>query len=350
MQNVTPVAMAALGLELIPAVVFGFAAERVARSVQRWPVPVRVGLPALFVFPYVLVACTQGIFLWKWFALYAGLPVVVAWLLDRAAAADAEQRGNWRDGIILLALGLAVDLRWFESAWPVGLRALNELLLVDVGLYGFLAIRRLQGTGFDFCPRWRGRANDGEAGDSRANDTSGPQGLKAPNAEHADGTAESRALPASDRAKASHDWKIGLRELLFLTPPVLILGLALGFIHPHRSSLFGNPAGNLAGVGWAALRWVGIFFFTAVPEELFFRAWVQNLLERRVGRRAALGIASVVFGLSHFNKRSAHFNWRYVLLATIAGIFYGRAWREQRRVPASAITHTCVDWIWSLWF
>jgi CAAX protease family protein len=329
MQNVTPVAMAALGVELVPAVVFGFAAERVARSVQRWPVPVRVGLPALFVFPYLLVACAQGIFLWKWFALYAGLPVVVAWLLDRAAAADPEQRGNWRDGIILLALGLAVDLRWFESAWPAGLRALNELLLVDVGLYGFLAIRRLQGTGFDFCPHWRRTASNGEAGDPK--------------------TSEAHGVGKNHSSK-THDWKIGLRELLFLTPPVLILGLALGFIHPHRSPLFGNPAGNLAGAGWAALRWVGIFFFTAVPEELFFRAWVQNLLERRVGRRAALGIASVVFGLSHFNKRSEHFNWRYVLLATIAGIFYGRAWREQRRVPASAITHTCVDWIWSLWF
>jgi uncharacterized protein len=356
MQNVTPVAMAALGWELIPAVMFGFAAERVARSVQRWPVPVRVGLPALFVFPYVLVACAQGIFLWKWFALYAGLPVVVAWLLEQASAADPEQRGNWRDGIILLALGLAVDLRWFESAWPVGLRALNELLLVDVGLYGFMAIRRLEGTGFDFRPRWSWKASGGKTIDSRATDTSEPQGLEAPRSEHRYGTAESRALPEPtslpehSKATATSDWKIGLRELLFLTPPVLILGLALGFIHPHRSSLFGNPANNLAGVGWAALRWIGIFFFTAVPEELFFRAWVQNLLERRVGRRAALGIASVVFGLSHFNKRSAHFNWRYVLLATIAGIFYGRAWREQRRVPASAITHTCVDWIWSLWF
>src|SRR5271170_239489 len=331
MQNVTPVAIGALGLELIPAVVFGFAAERVARSVQRWPVPVRVGLPALFVFPYVLVACTQGSFYWKWFALYAGLPVVVAWLLDRAAAADPEQRGNWRDGIIVLALGLAVDLRWFDSAWPVGLRALNELLLVDVGLYGFLAIRRLEGTGFDFCPHWRRKASDAEAGDPKASAAKGDDG-KTDDWSRSDGK--------------THDWKIGLRELLFLTPPVLILGLALGFIHPHRSLL----AGNLAGVGWAALRWIGIFFFTAVPEELFFRAWVQNLLERRVGRRAALGIASVLFGLSHFNKRSAHFNWRYVLLATIAGIFYGRAWREQRRVPASAITHTCVDWIWSLWF
>jgi membrane protease YdiL (CAAX protease family) len=132
-----------------------------------------------------------------------------------------------------------------------------------------------------------------------------------------------------------------LRELLFFAPAVLVLGLALGFIHPHA---------NLSAAGRAALTWVGIFVFVAVPEELFFRAWVQNLLERRVGRWPALVIASVLFGLSHFNKRSEHFNWRYVLLATVAGIFYGRAWRERRRVPASTITHTCVDWLWSWWF
>jgi membrane protease YdiL (CAAX protease family) len=224
--------------------------------------------------------------------LYAALPAAIAGVLAQAVTVDGQQRGNWRDAIILLGLGLAVDLRWFDSAWPVGLRAVNELLLVDAGLYGFLAVRQLSGTGFDFHLQWS-------------------------------------------------DWKTGLRELVFFTPLVLVLGLALGFIHPHS---------NLPGLGSAALRWVGIFFFTAVPEELFFRAWVQNLLERRVGRSAALVIASVVFGLSHFNKRSTHFNWRYVLLATIAGIFYGRAWRERRRVPASAITHTCVDWMWGLWF
>lgn len=325
MQNVTPLAVAALAMELVPAVVFGFAAERAARTVQRWPVVAKLGAPALLVLPYVLVSCAQGIFLWKWLALYAALPVVVAWLLERAAATDPEQRGNWRDGIILLGLGLAVDLRWFESAWPAGLRALNELLLVDIGLFGFLAIRRLSGVGFDFRPHW-GRKRDNEPADSQAG------GAR-------DDDLQTSKLP-------TRDWRIGMRELAFLTAPVLLLGLALGFIHPHRSVL----AGNLAGVGWAALRWVGIFFFTAVPEELFFRAWVQNLLERRLGRRAALGIASVVFGLSHFNKRSAHFNWRYVILATIAGIFYGRAWRARRRVPASSITHATVDWIWSLWF
>ena len=70
----------------------------------------------------------------------------------------------------------------------------------------------------------------------------------------------------------------------------------------------------------------------------------------RLPRILALVITSILFGLSHFNKRSTHFNWRYVILATIAGIFYGRAWRRDRRVAASAITHATVDVIWSLWF
>jgi hypothetical protein len=292
MSNATPVVLAVLGSELVPAVAFGFAGERLAAAIGRLPFAARVALPALLVLPYVIIAASYHMFRWDWFALYAVLPVAMAWLLARAAAADPEQRGNWRDALILLTLGLAVDLRWFDVAWPDGLRGLNNLLLVDAGLYGFLGIRHLSGTGFDFHLHWT-------------------------------------------------DWKTGLRELMFFAPAVLALGLALGFIHPHA---------NIPAMGKAALTWVGIFIFVAVPEELFFRAWVQNLLERRVGRRAALIIASVLFGLSHFNKRSAHFNWRYVLLATIAGIFYGRAWRERRRVPASTITHTFVDWLWSWWF
>ena len=292
MQNLTPVALAALGLELVPAVLFGVAAERIARAVTRWPAALRVSLPALFVVPYAMVSFSQHIFRWEWFVLYAALPVAVAWLFMRAAAADPAQRGDWRDAFVLLLLGLAVDLRWFDAAWPAGLRALNELFLVDVGLYGILAIRQLSGGGFDFHLRWS-------------------------------------------------DWRTGLRELALFAPIVLLLGLALGFLHPHR---------NLPGIAAAVQRWILILLFTALPEELYFRSWVQNLLERHLGRGFALVIASVLFGLSHFNKRSIHFNWRYVLLAAIAGIFYGRAWREHRRVPASAITHATVDWIWSLWF
>jgi len=292
MQNATPAAIAVLVLELAPAAVFGFAGDRVAQACARWPSNVRTAIPAFCALPYILISWSHQMFSWKWCALYELLPVAIAWLLAQDAVADPEQRGNWRDAIILLTLGLAVDLRWFERAWPSGLAGWGKLLLVDAGLYGFVAIRRLSGTGFDFHFRWS-------------------------------------------------DWKTGLRELVFFAPLVLALGMALGFLHPH----------SLAPRWFLMVpEWIYIFIFIAVPEELFFRAWVQNLLERRVGRRVALGITAVLFGLSHFNKRSAHFNWRYVVLASIAGIFYGRAWREQRRVPASAITHASVDAIWSFWF
>ncbi len=299
MQNFTSTDVAILALEFLPAAALGLAGERVAQAAQRWPRSVRLYLPVIFSLPYVLTACSHHIFSWPWFGLYACLPLIVAALLTSAAAADPEQHGSWQDALILLALGLAVDLRWFERAWPAGLAGLGKLLLVDGALYGFVIIRQLQGTGFDFHFRWS-------------------------------------------------DWKSGLRELAFFAPIVIGLGLALGFLHPHGNAV--RPS--------MILTWVYIFTFIAVPEELFFRAWVQNLLERRLGsrlnpdaaRKTALIITSVLFGLSHFNKRSAHFNWRYVVLATVAGIFYGRAWRQNRRVPASAITHTTVDAIWSFWF
>src|ERR1035437_1817573 len=283
MSNATPVVIAVLVAELVPAAAFGFARERAAVAVARWPLAVRVALPALLVLPYLINAVSQHMFRWQWCALYAALPVVMAWLLARAAVADPEQRGNWRDAVILLTLGLAVDLRWFGVAWPTGLRGLNNLLLVDAGLYAFLAIRRLRGTGFDFRLHWS-------------------------------------------------DWRTGLRELLFFAPAVLVLGLALGFIHPHA---------NLPAAGRAALTWVGIFVFVAVPEELFFRAWVQNLLERRVGRWPALVIASVLFGLSHFNKKPRNLTCAMVLLARLRGFSTGApganvvaCQRRRSRTPA----------------
>lgn len=295
MSNVSPLVLGVFAAELLPAAAFAVMPQRMMRAIARLRAPLRIVVPLVLVLPYVAIAVSRHTFRWDWFVLYAGLPVLIAWLLFRAAQADPEQRGNWRDALVFLVLGLAVDLRWFEPAWPANFEALGKILLVDAGLYGFLGVRQLSGTGFDFCLRWS-------------------------------------------------DWKSGLRELLFFAPVVIALGLALGFIHPHA---------NRPHVETAILRWIAIFFFVAVPEELFFRTWVQNLLERRLGRYGGLIAASILFGLSHFNKRNPvgrHFNWQYVLLASMAGIFYGRAWRERRRIAASTITHTCVDWLWSWWF
>jgi uncharacterized protein len=292
MTHVTPVVLAVLIAELAPAAAFAFACEATIRAISRLSPAARILLPSLLVLPYLVIASSNHILRWQWLGLYGALPVVIAWLLQQATKVDPLQHGTWRDALILLTLGLAVDLRWFDSAWPHGQEGLGKILLVDAGLYGFLAIRKLTGVGFDFRLKWS-------------------------------------------------DWTTGLRELAFFAPAVLVLGIALGFIHPHANS---PSVLNLL------LRWIEIFFFVAMPEELFFRGWVQNLLERRLSPRIALLLASVLFGLSHFNKRSPRFNWRYVLLATIAGIFYGRAWRQRRRLAASTITHSFVDWLWSWWF
>ena len=269
-----------------------FAPESFAALGLRLPRALRIALPGVLCGPYALIADAFGMFRWQWLALYALLPIVMAFLLDQAREADTSSRGDWRDFLVLATLGLAVDLRWLEPAWPHGLAAAGKMLLLDAGLYGFLAVRLLDGVGFDL------------------------------------------------RLKA-RDVEIGLREFLFYAPIAIVLGLALGFIHFRA----GWPA-PLRALG----AYVFTFFFIAIPEELFFRGWVQNLLERRIGRTAALMTTAVLFGLSHWNKQTANFNWRYVLLAAIAGVFYGRAWRSQRRVGASALTHATVDTLWSLWF
>ena len=285
-----PIAISAL-LALIPYLAAAFFSNRIAAFHEKVPWIARVVLPAVLGIPYALVAASTGTLRWYWLALYTFLPVTVAVLMLQARRVDPAQRGNWRDYLILISLGLAVDLRWFEAAWPPRLAIFNKVLLLDAGICGFLMLRQLDGVGFDLRLRLR-------------------------------------------------DLRIGLREFLFFAPIAVALGLSLGFLHAHAiwPSLI-----QLAG---ACLF---TFFFIAVPEELFFRGWLQNLLERRMGRWGSLATTAVLFGLAHWNKRTVHFNWRYVVLAAIAGVFYGRAWREERRVGASAITHAGVDTIWSFW-
>jgi uncharacterized protein len=185
-----------------------------------------------------------------------------------------------------------VEFSWIGGTFPhPGLSALPKLLLMDSTLYAFLVVRGLEGVGYDFRARVR-------------------------------------------------DVFIGLRECSFLAPIVIALGIGIGFLAPHG----GLPSPSLAS---AAL--LATFFFVAIPEEFFFRGLLQNLLEGRIGPTGSQFATAVIFGLSHFNK-PLPFNWRYVLLATIAGLFYGRAWRDRRRLLSSTITHTLVDVVWSLWF
>jgi uncharacterized protein len=286
-----PGVVAAALLALLPVAIAAFWPDRLSAGVQALPKAVRLALPAMLSVPYALAASAFGIFAWRWLALYALLPVAIAVLLAQAKAADRTQRGNWRDFAILALLGVAVDLRWFESAWGPGLTALGKIVLLDAGIYGFLAVRQLDGVGFDL------------------------------------------------RLKMA-DLRDGLLAFLLYAVIAVPLGLGLGFLHVH--AMWPNPLRAVAAFAFT-------FVFIAIPEELFFRGWLQNLLERRLGRTGALLATAALFGLAHWNKRTASFNWRYVIMAALAGIFYGWAWRRRRRVGSSAITHATVDTLWSLW-
>jgi uncharacterized protein len=94
----------------------------------------------------------------------------------------------------------------------------------------------------------------------------------------------------------------------------------------------------------------GIFMFTAWPEELLFRGLLQNFLSRASkSDLAGWWTASVLFGFSHI----ANFgfpNWRYVILASIAGLFYGWTWRKTGSIFASALVHAGVDAVWHFFF
>jgi len=255
----------------------------------------RVFTPALLVIPYLIYALPRGEFRRTFFLLFLAIPVGTSALyqfLPPGGTHPARSKICWQDVLTLAIVGLPIEFNWFHAAFPnEGLNSLPKLLMVDAALYAFLVARPLENVGFDFRPRPR-------------------------------------------------DLLIGLRELLLFAPIVITLGIALHFITPH---------GGLPRASAAASALLITFFFVAIPEELFFRGLLQNMLEARLGRARSLMIAAAIFGLSHFNKPGP-FNWRYVLLATIAGIFYGRAWRDRQRLLTSAITHTLVDVLWILWF
>jgi uncharacterized protein len=286
-------------LALIPFLAAAFFPARFTGCAQPWPRWIQIAAPSFLAALYVLVAWSGGIFRWQWLAVYLLLPAAMAAVLLFVPRAGLY----WTQLLILLGLGVAVDFGLFDSAWPPHLAVFNRFLLLDLAIYLFIALRPIEGAGFDLRLRPR-------------------------------------------------DLAIGLREFVFCFPVGLLVGLAIGFLHLHPFSSGISVQQALLEVVRFGLGWVRIFFFIAVPEELFFRGWLQNLAERRLGRAPALLIVAALFGLSHFshyNSLGVYFNWRYVLLAAIAGVFYGRAWRAERRVGAAAVTHATVDAVWSLW-
>ena len=97
------------------------------------------------------------------------------------------------------------------------------------------------------------------------------------------------------------------------------------------------------------LSFLEIFIFIAVLEELFFRGFLQSLLSKSLRSWVAgQTIVSVLFGLFHILHPPVP-NWRYVALATVAGWFYGSAFRKTGSLMTSSLMHAAVDTVWRTW-
>jgi uncharacterized protein len=216
--------------------------------------------------------------------------------LTLASLAEKQPPGAWQDYLSLAGVWVAVKFGPSHWLWPYpGGRlayVFTVLLCVSVALAAFLLARKLDGAGYNigWGPRW---------------------------------------------------WLYVFGSFLVFAAIAIPLGTIMHFIHyaPRWHEWKGQPLLALA-----------ILCFTAWPEEFLFRGLLQNILARSTkSEEAGWWTASVLFGFSHITNLGFP-NWRYVILATIAGLFYGWTWRKTGSIFASAIVHALVDTLWHFLF
>jgi uncharacterized protein len=262
------------------------------------------GLPFLLLVPYLICGLGTGTFTFIAFGkLIAYILVPTALLLpDRLRHREDL---NWRDVLAMAAMGVPVAAGWLQGIWiwPQDLYVFRPVFCVLVGGYAFMVLRNLEGVGFRLL--WR-------------------------------------------KKDASYAF-LNLLAFAILAIPI---GIMLGFIKPHPMAALMRGV-TMGPVASFLFSFIGIYLTVAIPEEMLFRGILQNILVRTIhkGPRGLYGllIASVVFGLSHLHHAPVP-NWRYAILATLAGIFYGNVYRTRQRLSASALTHALVDAIWHFWF
>jgi len=148
-----------------------------------------------------------------------------------------------------------------------------------------------------------------------------------------------RALPGMKFSLPSaRDLAYGAAAFLACAPILIAAGRLLGFIPPFHAPA--HPSAG--GIG----RTFGtIFVGTALPEEILFRSLIQNWLIERYGfTLAMLLVSAFIFGCAHLDNGPQPLpNWRYMILATIAGIAYGIAFQKSSSVFSSVTSHALVD-------
>jgi uncharacterized protein len=134
------------------------------------------------------------------------------------------------------------------------------------------------------------------------------------------------------------DWAYPLAGFAIAAPMLIALGLVLSFLKPFHVP--GTLSGWMLGKQFAL-----ILVATALPEEILFRGLIQNWIMQKFGSgNPSLVAAAVIFGCSHLNNAPGPLpNWRYAIVATIAGLAFGKVFQKASSVWSSAMLHGMIN-------
>jgi CAAX protease family protein len=280
------VVLAALPAFLLEATLFlTLGVESWRKKLERLPPG---GVAALLVLgaiaPYCAASLALGSFRWQALAGIALLSGLVSFwyvVLPQKPATDL---------LLLVLLAGVVLTKAFASLYvrpdpKLPLEVLGQAMWIRTGAFALLSVRRVEGVGFGFWPSLR-------------------------------------------------EWKIGAVFFLLMLPVVAALAWWIGWgtFHPPRTSWIRTPV-NLV------LYFFGGLWVLSLGEEFFFRGllqqWMSGWLHNKWG---GLIVTSLIFGAVHLPYRGFP-NWRFALLAAVAGVFYGLAFRQASSIRASMVTH-----------
>ncbi|BDC52703.1 hypothetical protein F183_A50180 [Bryobacterales bacterium F-183] len=138
------------------------------------------------------------------------------------------------------------------------------------------------------------------------------------------------------------EWKAGLKQFAWFIPIGGAIAAAVQFA-TFRQDLIWTRA-----LPAFVATFIGMLWVVALSEELYFRGVLQPLLTKHLPQpRKWMGLVatSVLFGLVHLPFGTFP-NWRFAIVAGVAGFFYGRAFEETGTIRSAMVTHALVASIW----
>jgi hypothetical protein len=133
------------------------------------------------------------------------------------------------------------------------------------------------------------------------------------------------------------EWKQGIKWFALFIPIALAVGIPIGFA--KLRNLPADPAKlALAVIG----TFLSHFIFVALREEVLFRALLLPNLKQALGPKVGFYATAILFGAVHLPF--GHFpNWRFALVATIAGWFYAKSYEATGSVRSAMVTHAVTN-------